>query len=229
MQNFTTMKHFTITLTFIFGFSIQGFSQTTETSNPKLRPQGELAQQKKEWKFFTELDLGLLALVGGIGNYSGLRTGPHSFEVGYHHFKSPDGFGGTPEGFDLKVDYIYSVQYGYFWNGKTDKGLFTRFMYNNKKQIVTEKSSGISKNLYSDLVGLELGYVFHIYKGFYLTPRVGALYYIKSPQGKENNSVAVGNSFYENDRHKTWDTYFIPTVSIGYSFPLKRVRNLNLK
>jgi hypothetical protein len=205
------MKHFTITLAFIFGLSIQAFSQTTESQTPK-----------KEWKIFSELDLGLLALVGGIGNYSGIRKGPHSFELGYHHFDSPKGFGGTPEGFALKVDYIYSVQYSYFWNGKTDKGLFTRVMYHNKKQIVTEKSSGISKNLYSDLVGLELGYVIPLYKGLYITPRAGALYYLKSPQGKDNNPVEVGNSTYNNGRHKTWDTYFILTVSIGYSFPVKK-------
>ena len=212
MQNFTTMKHFTITLAFIFGLNIHGFSQTNESTITK----------EKEWKFFSELDLGILALTGGIGSYSGIRKGPHSFEVGFHHFKSPRQFGGAPEEFDLKVDYIYSVQYSYFWNGKTDKGLFTRVMYHNKKQIVTEKNSGISKNLYSDLVGLELGYVFPLYKGLYITPRIGALYYLKSPQGKDNNPVEVGNSTYDNSRHKTWDTYFIPTVSIGYSFPVKK-------
>ncbi len=222
MQNFTTMKHFTITLAFIFGLSNHGFSQTVEPSTYNSNPQGEQTQQKKEWKIFSELDLGILALTGGIGSYSGVRKGPHSFEVGYHKFKSPAAFGGSPKEFDLKVDYIYSVHYSYFWNGKTDKGLFTRFMYHNKKQIVTEKSTGISKNLYSDLVGAEFGYVFPIYKNFYVTPRIGALYYIKSPQGKDNNAVAVGNSFYDNGRHKTWDTYFIPTVSIGYSFPVKK-------
>jgi hypothetical protein len=212
MQNLKTLKHFTITLAFIFGFNIHGYSQTIKSTVFK----------KEEWKIFSELDLGLLALTGGIGIYSGVRKGPHSFELGYHHFKSPEAFGGTPEEFDLKVDYIYSVNYSCFWNGKTDKGLYTRFMYQNKKQNVTEQSSGISKNLYSDLVGAELGYVFRINKGIYIIPRIGALYYIKSPQGKDNNPVLVGNSYYDNDRHKTWDTYFIPTVSIGYSFPLKK-------
>lgn len=220
MQNFTTMKHFTITLAFIFGLSNHGFSQTIEPSTSDSSLQDEQTQPKKEWKVFSELDLGLLALTGGIGSYSGVRKGPHSFEVGYQKFKSPEGFGGTPEGFDLKVDYIYSVHYSYFWNGKTDKGLYTRIMYQNKKQIVTEESSGISENLYSDLVGVELGYIFRIYKGLYVMPRMGALYYIKSPQGKDNNPVPVGDSLYDNDRHKTWDTYFIPTVSIGYSFPI---------
>jgi len=204
------MKNITLTLIFIFGSAVNGFSQTTDS----------LAAPKKQWKVFTELDLGLLAMSGGIGSYSGLRKGPHSFEVGFQQFKSNASLGGTPDGFDLKVDYIYSVQYSYFWNGKTDKGLFTRVMYHNKKQIVTEKNSGISKNLYSDLVGVELGYVFNLYKGLYITPRLGALYYLKSPQGKGNNPVEVGNSLYDNGRHKNWDTYFIPTVSIGYSLPL---------
>lgn len=208
MQNFTTMKNITFTFAIIFGLTIQTFSQTTETTIP----------EPKKLNFFVEADLGLLALTGGIGTFAGVRKGPHSFEIGFQQFESPKGFGGTPEGFDLKVDYIYSLHYSYFWNGKTDKGLYTRFMYHNKKQIVTEQNSGISKNLYSDLVGLELGYVFPIYKGLYVTPRIGALYYINSPQGKDNNSVEVGNSFYDNGRHKTWDTYFIPTVSLGYSF-----------
>jgi hypothetical protein len=130
-------------------------------------------------------------------------------------------FSGKPDGFDLTIEYIYSAHYSYFWSGKTDKGLYTRIMYHNKKQIVTEKISGISKNLYSDLIGLELGYVWYLYKGFYINPRIGALYYLKSPQGKDNNPVLIGNSLYNNDRHKTWDTYFIPTISIGYSLLIK--------
>lgn len=207
MQNFTTMKKITLTLALIFGLTTPVLSQTDPTPTPQ-----------KEWKIFAEADLGLLALTGGTGIFTGVRKGPHSFEVGFQQFKSPDGFGGMPDGFDLKVDYIYSLHYSYFWNGTTDKGPYTRLMYHNKKQVVTEQGSGTSKNLYSDLVGLELGYVFRVYKGFYVTPRVGALYYIKSPQGKDNEPVAVGNSFYDNGRHKTWDTYFIPTVSIGYSF-----------
>ena len=93
-------------------------------------------------------------------------------------------------------------------------------MYHNKMQIVTEKSSGISKKLNSDLLGMEIGYVWYVYKGFYLTPRLGALYYIKSPQGRSNKPVQIGNSLYDNDRHKIWDTYFIPTLSIGYSLSI---------
>jgi hypothetical protein len=204
------MKNITLTLIFIFAFTFSGFSQTSDS----------LTAPKKQWKVFTELDLGLVAMSGGIGSYSGVRKGPHSFELGFQQFKSNASLGGTPNGFDLKVDYIYSVHYSYFWNGKTDKGFFTRVMYHNKKQVVTEKKSGISRNLYSDLVGVELGYVFNLYKGLYLTPRLGALYYLKSPQGKGNHPVLVGNSLYDNGRHKSWDTYFIPTVSVGYSLPL---------
>jgi hypothetical protein len=204
------MKNITLSLIFIFAFALSGISQTSDS----------LTAPKKQWKVFTELDLGLLAMSGGVGSYSGVRKGPHSLEVGFQQFKSNASLGGTPDGFDLKVDYIYSVHYSYFWNGKTDKGFFTRVMYHNKKQVVTEKSSGISKNLYSDLVGVELGYVFNLYKGLYITPRLGALYYLKSPQGKGNNPVLVGNSSYDNGRHKNWDTYFIPTISVGYSLPL---------
>lgn len=203
------MKNITLTLIFILAFPFSGLSQTSDS----------LTAPKKQWKVFTELDLGLLAMSGGIGSYSGVRKGPHSFEVGFQQFKSNASLGGTPDGFDLKVDYIYSVHYSYFWNGKNDKGFFTRVMYHNKKQVVTEKCSGMSKNLYSDLVGIEIGYLFRVYKGLYITPRMGALYYLKSPQGKGNNPVQVGNSFYDNGRHKNWDTYFIPTVSVGYSLP----------
>jgi hypothetical protein len=62
--------------------------------------------------------------------------------------------------------------------------------------------------------GLELGYV---WKGLYVAPRVGALYYIDKPQS-DNAPIQVGDRTYDNSRHKDWDTYFIPTVSVGYSW-----------
>jgi hypothetical protein len=197
-------------LTIFLGLYIYATGQTTDSLN--------IHSEKQSWKVFSEFDLGLIAFTGGFANYFGVRNGPHSFELGYQHFQAPGAtFSGVPDGFDLTIEYIYSIHYSCFWNGKTDKGFYTRFMYHNKMQIVTEKSSYASKNLYSDCAGAELGYVWYFYKNFYLTPRIGALYYINRPQGKDNNPVLIGSSYYDNSRHKIWDTYFIPTISIGYS------------
>lgn len=206
-------KQTIVSLALIVGIVTNVFSQATETSKPM--------PGNAEWKIFSEIDLGLLAVSGGYSNFFGVRKGPHSFELGYEHFQSPDAFGGTPEGFDMTVEYIYGVHYSYFWNGKTDKGLYTRLMFQNKKQLVTEQSSHITRPLYSNLVGAEIGYVLYFYKGLYVAPRIGALYYLQSPQGENNEPVLVGNSYYDNDRHKTWDTYFIPTLSIGFSLSVK--------
>lgn len=46
---------------------------------------------------------------------------------------------------------------------------------------------------------------------------MGALYYVKTPQ-PGNAPVPIGDRTYDNGRHKNWDTYFIPTVSVGYSW-----------
>ncbi len=54
--------------------------------------------------------------------------------------------------------------------------------------------------------------------GLYVAPHVGALYYVKSPQGASNDPILIGDREYDNDRHKVFDTYFIPTLSIGYSW-----------
>lgn len=40
----------------------------------------------------------------------------------------------------------------------------------------------------------------------------------QSPQGSENLPVRIGNLDYDNSRHKVFDTYFIPTLSVGYSW-----------
>jgi hypothetical protein len=66
-------------------------------------------------------------------------------------------------------------------------------------------------------LGMELGYVWKVYKGLYVAPRVGALYYVKKPQ-PGNQPVTVGDRTYDNSRHKNWDTYYIPTLSVGYSW-----------
>ena len=51
-----------------------------------------------------------------------------------------------------------------------------------------------------------------------MAPRVGALYYLKKPQGSGNHPVSIGGRDYDNDRHKNFDTYYIPTLSVGYSW-----------
>ena len=37
-------------------------------------------------------------------------------------------------------------------------------------------------------------------------------------EGSDNSPVQIGDRSYDNSRHKTWDTYFIPTLSLGYSW-----------
>ncbi len=60
------MKNITLTLAFIFASALNGLSQTADS----------LTAPKRQWKAFTELDLGLLAMSGGIGSNSGIRKGP---------------------------------------------------------------------------------------------------------------------------------------------------------
>jgi len=43
-------------------------------------------------------------------------------------------------------------------------------------------------------------------------------HYVQKPQGADNEPVMVGGMAYDNDRHKSFDTYFIPTLSLGYSW-----------
>lgn len=40
----------------------------------------------------------------------------------------------------------------------------------------------------------------------------------RGPQGPDNAPVQIGDRAYDNGRHKVWDTYFIPTLSVGYSW-----------
>lgn len=91
-------------------------------------------------------------------------------------------------------------------------------MFHIKQQGVTNVATGDHKDLNSLAAGLELGYVWKLYRGLYVAPRIGALYYVKSPQGPENQPVRIGDRLYDNDRHKVFDTYFIPTLSLGYSW-----------
>lgn len=165
-----------------------------------------------------EVDVGVLAfLKQGTAIGGGVTYGPFRAGLSYASFLSNASLGGVPDGFDLRVNYLIGINAAYFIGQKTDKGLYVQGMVHIKQQGVTNKSDGAHENLDSVAVGLELGYVWKIYKGMYVAPRVGALYYVDKPQ-PGNKPVEVGDRMYDNDRHKNWDTYFIPTLSLGYSW-----------
>jgi hypothetical protein len=90
-------------------------------------------------------------------------------------------------------------------------------MFHIKQQGLTNEATGAHRDLDSLAAGLELGCLWKVWKGLYVVPRVGALYYVKTPQ-PGNAPVQIGDRAYDNSRHKTWDTYFIPTLSVGYSW-----------
>jgi len=184
----------------------QVYSQKDSTSN------------NRNCKLFVEFDVPITVLTGGISANAGIRHNNYRLSLGYEHFKAPSKqFSGTPDGFNMRVNYIFALNFDYFYaKSKIDKGLYSRLMYHNKSQFVENKASLDSKILYSQLVGLELGYVWKFFHGLYVAPRAGALYYLKSPQGKDNNPVLIGDAYYDNKRHKVWDTYY--SFMLGYSF-----------
>jgi hypothetical protein len=123
----------------------------------------------------------------------------------------------TPDGFTMRVNYIVGFNAAYFIGGRSDRGLYVQGMLHLKQQGVTDDENGAHKDLGSVATGLEIGYVWKFYKGAYVAPRIGALYYVEKPQ-PNNEPVMIGDRMYDNDRHHDWDTYFIPTVSLGYSW-----------
>lgn len=166
-----------------------------------------------------EIDAGvLIALRQGAAFAGGVVWGPFRAGLSYATFLSNGSFGGTPDGFSLRANYIVGINASYFIGQSTDSGLYIQAMFHIKQQGVTNEATGDHVDLSSLASGLELGYVWKVYKGLYVAPRIGALYYIKSPQGPDNKPVQVGDRAYDNDRHKTFDTYFIPTLSVGYSW-----------
>jgi hypothetical protein len=166
-----------------------------------------------------ETDLGvLLALRQGAALAGGVVYGPFRAGMSYASFLSNKSFGGTPEGFSLRANYIVGFNASYFIAQTTDQGLYVQAMFHIKQQGVTNDATGDHVDLDSLAAGAELGYVWKVYQGLYIAPRIGALYYVKSPQGSDNDPVRVGNSDYDNPRHKVLDTYFIPTLSVGYSW-----------
>jgi hypothetical protein len=165
-----------------------------------------------------EVDAGLLLVMKQAGGFSGgVVYGPFRAGLSYTTFLSNQKFGGAPEGFALRVNYIIGINASYFIGRSTDDGLYVQGMFHIKQQGVENIATGAHRDLDSLAVGLELGYVLKVYKGLYVAPRIGALYYVKTPQ-PGNQPVAIGDRAYDNARHKSWDTYFIPTLSVGYSW-----------
>lgn len=166
-----------------------------------------------------ELDVGaLIALKQGAAFAGGVVYGPFRAGLSYATFLSNKSFGGTPDGFQMRANYILGINASYFIAQRTDEGLYVQAMFHIKQQGVTNTENGAHIDLDSLAAGLELGYVWKVYRGLYVAPRVGALYYLKKPQGAGNRPVLVGGKEYDNDRHKNFDTYLIPTLSVGYSW-----------
>ena len=166
-----------------------------------------------------EIDLGtLLVLKQGAAFAGGVVWGPFRAGLSYATFLSNGSFGGTPEGFTMRANYIVGFNAAYFIGQSTDKGLYLQAMFHIKQQGVTNDATGDHKDLNSLAAGFELGYVWKLYQGLYVAPRIGALYYVKRPQGSNNDPVLIGDRTYDNSRHKVFDTYFIPTLSLGYSW-----------
>lgn len=166
-----------------------------------------------------EIDAGvLIALRQGAAFAGGVVWGPFRAGLSYATFLSNGSFGGTPEGFSLRANYIIGINASYFIGQSTDSGLYVQAMFHIKQQGVTNDATGDHADLDSLASGLELGYVWKVWRGLYVAPRIGALYYLKSPQGSDNKPVQIGDRAYDNGRHKVFDTYFIPTLSVGYSW-----------
>lgn len=166
-----------------------------------------------------ELDLGvLIALEQGAAIAGGVVYGPFRAGMSYATFLSNSSFGGAPEGFSLRANYIVGFNASYFVARKSDDGFYVQGMFHIKQQGVTNLDNGAHRDLDSLAAGVELGYVWKLYRGLYVAPRVGALYYLKKPQGSGNRPIDVGGRSYDNSRHHDFDTYYIPTLSVGYSW-----------
>jgi len=167
---------------------------------------------------YADVDLGILAFLRqGTGLAAGAKYGPFRAGLSYASFLSSGSLGGVPKGFDLRVNYLLGFNVAYFIARDTDDGLYVQLMLHLKQQGVTNRENGAHEDLGSVALGLELGYVWKVYRGLYVAPRVGALRYLDTPQ-PHNRPVQVGGRSYDNRRHHDWDTYFIPTLSLGYAW-----------
>jgi len=196
----------------------QSASVAAEATSPAPAATGP-APTKYHLGAHAELDLGtLIALKQGAAFAGGVVWGPFRAGMSYATFLSNKSFGGTPDGFTMRANYIVGFNASYFVGKSTDEGFYVQPQLHIKQQGVTNNATGDHKDLNSVAVGLELGYVWKIYKGMYVAPRIGALYYAKKPQGSGNHPVPIGDRAYDNSRHHDFDTYLIPTLSLGYSW-----------
>jgi hypothetical protein len=196
-------------------------SLPTASAQAQATEQAQPAPAKAEyrWGAHAEIDVGaLIFLRQGAAFAGGAVYGPFRAGMSYATFLSNKSFGGTPDGFEMRANYIVGFNVSYFIAQRTDKGFYVQGMFHIKQQGVTNTSTGDHKDLDSLAAGLELGYVWKVYQGLYVAPRLGALYYLKKPQGSGNEPVRIGDRDYDNDRHKNFDTYLIPTLSLGYSW-----------
>src|SRR5262249_27950002 len=130
-----------------------------------------------------EVDAGLmLAMRQSAGLAAGVVYGPFRAGLSYATFLSNNAFGGVPDGFSMRVNYIVGINAAYFIGQSSDRGLYVQGMFHIKQQGVTNEATGDHKDLDSLAAGLELGYVWKFWKGLYVAPRVGALYYLRTPQ-----------------------------------------------
>lgn len=207
-------------------FAGAAVAQTAPSSSAAPQPEAARAASPApvesdayRWGAHAELDVGaLLALKQGAAFAGGVVYGPFRAGMSYATFLSNKSFGGAPDGFSLRANYIVGFNASYFIAQRTDEGLYVQAQLHIKQQGVTNLDNGAHRDLNSLAAGLELGYVWKVYKGLYVAPRVGALYYIKKPQGPGSHPVSIGGRDYDNSRHKSFDTYYIPTLSVGYSW-----------
>lgn len=172
------------------------------------------------WSLQASYDLGVLSF-GGIGVHAGVSKGPWAASVGYYRFESKEMFGGAlggfGEDFKLHVDYIVGAEFGYFFDGQTNDGWYATAIYQAKQQTVTHVPTGDEAVLTSHLLGPEIGYEWKFLGGAFLKPRLGVLYYVKSPQ-PGRNPINVGGASYDNPTHTWVDAYI--TADLGYEFEL---------
>ncbi|MET0595821.1 MAG: autotransporter outer membrane beta-barrel domain-containing protein, partial [Polyangiaceae bacterium] len=168
-------------------FGIAADPATPETGAPATNP---AAPPPWHLGAHAELDAGiLLAMKQGAAFAGGVVYGPFRAGMSYATFLSNSSFGGTPDGFSLRANYIVGINASYFIGKSSDDGLYVQAMFHIKQQGVTNEATGDHRDLNSLAAGLELGYLWKVYRGLYVAPRVGALYYLKSPQGSENQPV----------------------------------------
>ncbi len=166
---------------------------------------------------YVETDLGVLMLFGGVGLLGGVSLGNVRAGLDFYRFESPyRSLSGAPAGFDLKVEGLLGADIA--WHPFADRidGPYVRAIGQIKRQRAENRVNGARRNLDSALLGPEIGWVFRVYHGLFITPRLGALYYVKSPQGKGNHPIDVGGASYDNSKHQTFDFY--GTLGLGYAF-----------